>query len=150
MTNRFIQQIVLFQELTHGLWNINSNNLCIEAQARETIHDEFLNAKIFGHSNIPEPVTKNVSAISGSRLAVTISNKPVEISIDHKLRAMDSRKLRVQPSNETKKYFCGYCKKVVVKLPRHLEQMHQDEDDVQKLRSATGTFILLLHISNQF
>lgn len=85
-----------------------------------------------------EPVTMNVSAISGSRPTIAISNEPVEVLVDRELRSMDSRELMVQPSDQTKKYFCTFCKKIVVKLPRHLEHFHKGEDDVQKLRSATG------------
>lgn len=42
MNSEFIEEIVVFQELTHGLWNINSNNLYTEAQPQEKISDGFM------------------------------------------------------------------------------------------------------------
>lgn len=97
-----------------------------------------------------EPVTMNVSPISNSRPTAAISNEPVEVLVDSELRSMDNRKLMIQPSNETKKYFCSYCKKVVVKLPRHLEKMHKEEDDVRKLRFAKGIFFVSVHLQTIF
>lgn len=35
-----------------------------------------------------------------------------------------------------KKYFCIYCHKLVVKLPRHIELRHKDIEEVQQLKST--------------
>lgn len=53
----------------------------------------------------------------------------------------------VLQDKDKKKNYCMYCNKLVAKLPRHLEAIHQAEEDVQKLSSLPkGTFrFLQLH-----
>ena len=68
----------------------------------------------------------NLSAnVSG---VLNISNKAA-------IGARDDTDLIVQRTytKSTKKYFCMYCKKLFSKLPRHLENVHSNEENVKKI-----------------
>lgn len=52
---------------------------------------------------------------------------------DEKVPKLDLRFLQVPPSKEnSKKDFCIYCKKLISKLGRHLENVHKEEDNVKR------------------
>lgn len=46
-----------------------------------------------------------------------------------------------------KQYFCIYCKRCFVNLPRHLKNMHRDVDIIKKLINLPGMQSLILIIN---
>lgn len=56
--------------------------------------------------------------------------------VNAKLRACDNRWMFVETSGSQKKpQCCIFCKKTVIKLPRHFETVHQNELEVKKVSS---------------
>lgn len=141
-----------------------TNANCV-LKSKCTVRDRLVDAKKIYNSKIPRPIQrvhKKIEAIDTSIVDDTFdvdqyddsdadptfelsesdhsSDQSTDLKIMKKRKNIPISELHTRnPSNEasskTKKNFCIYCKKLVTKIPRHLQTVHKTEKDVIEFTS---------------
>lgn len=83
-----------------------------------------------------------INVIQIQKISFQVSSEPDNIKPKH-TRGCDKSVMSVEFSDEsTKKLCCPYCDKLVVKLARHMEVKHKEEQEVKRFLSfPKGNYI---------
>lgn len=124
---------------------VTHSSTMAEDSAQVTQSPKTVNFESPGTESSPTDVTP---CASSTQKTIITNSTSIKIPLPSK-GSCDNSKLKAESSIITdelgvvtvqprwkKKYFCIYCHKLVVKLPRHIETKHKDLEEVQQLKNT--------------